>query len=440
MRHKLVFGLGLDLDICLMSQQTCVALPRNHPTMVKRKAEKIPHDGAASKSVSNDVNVVELQQGLHRDATSQQETERRETIHDPDREGLHAHFDCFSGAAGDMLLACLVDAAAKEPSPNEYLERPQVSSVILERSRLTFVHNIETRIKKGLPDLAYEFHITCQQVWRGSGSIAATHVKVHSVYDQGSASETAAPAPVPSNSESAQANTEPTASAHDHSHHHGHSHNHSHLHSHEHAAATTTPDEVDESQDSVTVRGPLRNLPEIRRMISAASEEFIPPWVKKVAVDAFTMLAQAEASVHGASSIDHVHFHEVGAVDSIVDTIGTILALHLLGIQTVSCSRLPLGQGQVHTAHGLLPVPAPATLYLLQDWPTTPGPPGPTGELVTPTGAAILRALLRHCSGSSSPGVPPQFTIRRVGTGAGTKNFAQHANIVRVLIGDNVVG
>ena len=132
------------------------------------------------------------------------------------------------------------------------------------------------------------------------------------------------------------------------------------------------------------------------------------------------------------------------AVDSIVDTVGTLLALYLLGVTTVSCSRLPLGEGMVHTAHGLLPVPTPATLNMLQNMPTCPGPPGVTGELVTPTGAALLVTLTqrdemsRNMMNGTMIGRPPRFVLRNIGIGAGTKDFPGHPNIIRLLLGDNV--
>lgn len=176
-------------------------------------------------------------------------------------------------------------------------------------------------------------------------------------------------------------------------------------------------------------------------MLLEATEEHIPAWVKEKSIDAFTALAHAEASVHGASGIDAVHFHEVGAVDSIVDTVGTLLALHFLGATTFSCSPLPLGEGTVRTDHGLLPVPAPATLLLMVGMRTTPGPPGLTGELVTPTAAALLKALTTPKSSTSkvSSTRPPRFTLRKVGVGAGTKDFVQHPNIVRLLLGNDLV-
>ena len=125
--------------------------------------------------------------------------------------------------------------------------------------------------------------------------------------------------------------------------------------------------------------GPQRNLATIVAMIESA--EALPAAVKAQSVAVFEALANAEARAHGCA-LDDVHFHEVGAVDSIVDTVGAVLGFHLLGIAPGSlyCSALPLGHGRVWTQHGLMPVPVPATLELLRAGaiPTTPGPP-PTG-------------------------------------------------------------
>jgi len=156
----------------------------------------------------------------------------------------------------------------------------------------------------------------------------------------------------------------------------------------------------------------------------------LPPWVKEKSIRAFHVLAEAEAKTHG-STIENVHFHEVGAVDSIVDTVGSVLALHLLGVDTVFASPIPFGAGTVWTSHGKLPVPAPATLRLLQNVPTCAAPPEAPGELVTPTGAALLRALV-----SSFGPPPPGFVPLAVGCGAGTKEFPKHPNLVRVTVGE----
>lgn len=202
----------------------------------------------------------------------------------------------------------------------------------------------------------------------------------------------------------------------------------------------------------------MRNLPEITRMLLSAPSHHIPNRVVSLAIEAFTALAHAEMQTHGADSIDQVHFHEVGAVDSIVDTVGTLLALHYLGVNlgddhdvaaAVTCSPLPLGEGTVWTDHGLLPVPAFASLRLMIGMPTCPGPRGATGELVTPTAAAMLRVLAGVSSGTSEdkdrghywqptgvPGRPPPMIPRAVGMGAGNKDFERHPNVLRLILGD----
>jgi uncharacterized protein (DUF111 family) len=134
----------------------------------------------------------------------------------------------------------------------------------------------------------------------------------------------------------------------------------------------------------------------------------------------------------------------VGAIDSIVDIVGTLLALHHLNIHTFSCSRLPMGEGMVWTDHGQLPVPAFATLRLMLGMKTCKGPGGDklTGELVTPTAAALLRVLTgvaAQAEQGKNTTRPPLFTPRFVGIGAGTKDFPDHANILRIIIGDEVV-
>jgi hypothetical protein len=123
-----------------------------------------------------------------------------------------------------------------------------------------------------------------------------------------------------------------------------------------------------------------------------------------------------------------VHLHEVGAVDAILDVVGSVWGLSLLGVDRVYCGPISVGDGTVKAAHGILPVPAPATLKLLEGHVIRPGPEG-SGELVTPTGAALVRAL------SSGP-APASYTPLRSGYGAGTKEFANRANAVRITLAE----
>ncbi len=168
---------------------------------------------------------------------------------------------------------------------------------------------------------------------------------------------------------------------------------------------------------------PERRLADIEHIISGSA---LTESVKVQSLAVFHLLAEAEAKVHGVS-VNEVHFHEVGAIDSIVDIVGVVYALHLLGIQEVHASALPFSRGWVRTAHGELPVPAPAAMELLCGIPTYPL--DVDTELVTPTGAALLKGLAK------SFGVPPPFTPQRIGYGAGKKDLP-FPNVLRVIVGE----
>ena len=151
--------------------------------------------------------------------------------------------------------------------------------------------------------------------------------------------------------------------------------------------------------------------------------------VKDRARRIFRRLAEAEALVHGVA-IEDVHFHEVGAIDSIIDIVGTAICLEYLGVETVYAAALPLGGGFIETSHGRLPVPAPATVELLKGLPVH-GECGP-GERVTPTGAAIVAAL------ATGFGKQPAMVLEKTGCGAGGKDFADCPNILRAFLGRSV--
>src|SRR5580698_1128027 len=153
----------------------------------------------------------------------------------------------------------------------------------------------------------------------------------------------------------------------------------------------------------------------------------LAPRAAERATRIFTRLAEAEAKVH-AMPVEKVHFHEVGAVDSIVDIVGACVGFELLGLDDFVCSAMDVGGGTVMTAHGLLPVPAPATTELLAGVPVHTS--GVLKELVTPTGAAIATTL------ASAYGQVPTMTMKAVGYGAGTADLKEKANILRILIGE----
>jgi uncharacterized protein (TIGR00299 family) protein len=153
----------------------------------------------------------------------------------------------------------------------------------------------------------------------------------------------------------------------------------------------------------------------------------LAPQVRDRASAIFQKLGQAEAHVHDAP-IEKVHFHEVGAVDAIVDIVGACIGFHALGIERFACSALNVGGGTAKMAHGILPVPAPATARLLQGAPTYSN--GVQHELVTPTGAAIVATLC------DSFGPQPPMTVSAIGYGAGTEDLDGQPNVMRILIGE----
>jgi uncharacterized protein (TIGR00299 family) protein len=167
-----------------------------------------------------------------------------------------------------------------------------------------------------------------------------------------------------------------------------------------------------------------RHVPAIIRMIDASDA---PAAVKSRAAEAFTALGLVEAEVHG-STIEKVHLHEVGAVDAILDILGSIWGFALLGVEAVYTSPVQVGDGTVDFSHGVTPVPTPATVKLLRGFPCVPGPAG-AGELTTPTGATLLKVL-------ATPDAPPAYAPVAQGYGAGTKDLADRANVLRLILAD----
>jgi uncharacterized protein (TIGR00299 family) protein len=193
--------------------------------------------------------------------------------------------------------------------------------------------------------------------------------------------------------------------AHDHSHSHDHEHPHEHEHKHQHG----------------------RNLPTIREILNKAR---LPANARALALRAFELLGEAEAAIHNLP-LDQVHFHEVGAVDAIVDITCAAVGVTSLNVDRWYCSPVNVGSGFVDCAHGRFPVPAPATASLLRGIPTYSE--GPAMELVTPTGAALLRAI--DCEFTR-----PSAAFEHIGYGAGSRNPARFPNVLRISIGDAVSG
>ena len=169
---------------------------------------------------------------------------------------------------------------------------------------------------------------------------------------------------------------------------------------------------------------PHRHLGSIVEILEKST---LPARVKQDAARIFERLARAEAKVHG-TTVEEVHFHEVGAVDAILDVVGALLALERLEVERVVCSPIPPGSGTVRCAHGVMPVPAPATAELLKGVPLASC--DEAGELTTPTAAAVLTTL------ADEYGPLPAMTISAIGCGAGAREGGKRPNLLRVLIGD----
>jgi uncharacterized protein (TIGR00299 family) protein len=174
---------------------------------------------------------------------------------------------------------------------------------------------------------------------------------------------------------------------------------------------------------AVTQPQPERHFGEIRALIEASP---LAATVRHRAISIFEVLAQAEAKIHNTTP-DRVHFHEVGAVDSIIDIVGTAWGLEHLGVGDVIVSVLPMGGGFTRSQHGVIPVPAPATAELLSGFPVKIG--DGAHEMVTPTGAAVVRALARPAE------IPLAFEVEKIGYGAGARALEDRPNVLRLMLG-----
>jgi uncharacterized protein (TIGR00299 family) protein len=283
------------------------------------------------------------------------------------------YLDCFSGAAGDMLLGAFLDAGL----PIERLREALGSLGVEHDLRVTSV------VRAGITATHFEV-VDSGTPGAGGHAHAQTHSHDHAQPDQ---------------------------APHDHRHDAGEAHQHSHSHAHPHSHAPADPHGH-------------RSLAEIRHLIGHSA---LSAAGKARAVALFQRIGEAEAAIHG-TPIDQVHLHEVGALDSIIDIVGAVFAMEWFGIEDVLASPLNVGGGTVDIAHGRYPVPAPATARLLTGVPIYGG--GPDVELVTPTGALLVSAYARGY------GALPLMTIDRVGYGAGRRDFPRQANVLRILIGE----
>jgi uncharacterized protein (DUF111 family) len=288
------------------------------------------------------------------------------------------YIDCFSGISGDMFIGALLDAGGDLDLLQEELKKLQINDEY-ELKRKTVVKNGITAVKFDV--------VLLQQANKDAHSHEQTHEHDHS---------------------------------HDHSHSHDHAHNHDHHHDHDHGHSHTH----DHHSHHVHHHHEHRAYKDIVGLIEDSA---LDDKVKQTALAIFRKIGEAEGKIHGIP-LDRVHFHEVGAVDSIVDIVGAAILIHQLHISKVVCSAVPVGIGKIRIDHGIYPVPAPATLEMLKGIPIEQS--HIRAELTTPTGAAIVAVL------AESFGPMPSLNVEFVGYGAGTKTFQEQPNVLRVMIGE----
>jgi pyridinium-3,5-bisthiocarboxylic acid mononucleotide nickel chelatase len=285
------------------------------------------------------------------------------------------YLDCFSGISGDMFVGALTDLGVA-PSVFEW----ELSKIALEDHHLHF----ERQQRKGIEGVKFGVH--------------AGEVHVHSEDEH----------------------HEERDHQHEHDHgdhdHHG-DHHHDEDHHHHHAS---------EEQDLVSTGGHRT----YRDIVQLIDESDLSDFTKKHSLGVFRRLAVAEAKVHGCS-IDDVHFHEVGALDSIVDVVLACVGIESLGVAEIHFSQLVDGQGSIHCAHGEYPIPSPATIEILAGLPLSQI--AVPFELITPTGAALVAEF------QSSVGTFPAIRPIKTGYGLGSRDLAERANVLRAILGEKIV-
>ena len=282
------------------------------------------------------------------------------------------YIECNMGAAGDMLLASLAELTGDVKACDDKLN------------------------SLGIPDVTYDFEKSVKCGIEGTHA----HVAVHGV--------------------------EEDEHMHDHHHEHEHEHEHDHHHEeHEHAHAHTHEHHHDHDHDghSHEHHHHHTHMSDIEKIINGLN---VSDKVKADALAVYGLIAEAESKAHGKPVTD-IHFHEVGTMDAVADIVGVCVLLEQIGADKIVVSPLATGFGQVRCAHGILPVPAPATASIIEGIPTYSG--DVEGELLTPTGAALLKHF------ADSFGTRPVMAIEKTGYGMGRKDFAK-ANMLRTFIGE----
>jgi uncharacterized protein (TIGR00299 family) protein len=288
------------------------------------------------------------------------------------------YLECFSGISGDMTVGALLDLGADQEVLKQALDSLNVEGYAIKIGRTS---------KCGIDACDFDVMIPSQPD-----------------YDEGHHHD----------------------HEHDHEHHHDHDHEHDHEHHHDHDHEHDHEHHHDHDYDHHHHAHEHRNIHDVFEVIDRLDNEN----VKKLAKKMFMIVAEAESKAHGLP-VDQVHFHEVGAIDSIVDIISVAVCVDNLGVDEIVVSELYEGSGHVRCQHGLMPVPVPATANIVAENHLSMKITDAQGEMVTPTGAAIVAAL------KTSDKLPENYRIEKIGLGAGKKDFPK-ANVLRAMLLENV--
>ena len=345
-------------------------------------------------------------------------------------------FDCFSGISGDMTIGAFLDAGVDYDYLKNELAKLKLEGYSLKAEKTTKNGLAATKFNVmdcagnvfGHAPLFGHCHKTHDHGFiegvKHNGSVYRDHVENHGhgAHDHDHQHD------------------------HDHGHDHAHGHNHNHDHDHDHHhdceqdagfGAETSSEygmpiehhehEILRHEASHSHSGAAghahRNLDDIKKIIDSSE---LNKNVREISIKIFENIAAAESKMHNVA-VDKIHFHEVGAIDSIIDIVGTAICIDFLKIEKFYVSKIPVSFSFINTSHGKWPNPAPASLELLKNFTLTKSPI--EKELVTPTGAAIIKTLCEPC------GCPPDFELKATGYGAGYHDF-EHPNVLRIMIGE----
>lgn len=317
------------------------------------------------------------------------------------------YLDCFSGISGDMTVGALVDLGVKPSTLEWELSKLEIGDFHMhfDRQQRQKVEGVKFGIHEGSTH-THEPDQPCEH--------EHDHPDHHEEEEEGH------------NHEHAHAH----ADEHGDTHEHGHSHEagHAHHHHHAHTDDDELPPDHDHGSEVPTAHDHAsgRSHREIRALLEASE---LSPFVKQHALSIFARIAEAEGKIHGEPAED-VHFHEVGALDSIADIVCACVGFEALGVGKIFVSSLHEGCGTVDCAHGTFPIPTPATLEILKGIPL--GQIDEPHELITPTGAAIVAEF------GAGFGPMPRLKVEKIGYGVGTRELASRPNVLRAVLGELV--